>query len=253
LDIAKKQVTGTISAQDKVYDGSTHAVLNGQLQDVVEGDTVNFLTTGQFIDKNAGKNKVVNVMGEITGVDAANYELVSNQQTQADIEKAKLQVIGNSLTATYSGQSNSVTGFTVEGLVGGDTELALTNVTATGASGTLAGTYYNNVSGTDQNYELVFTAGMLKIVDNAVIPDLPTTPEQPITPDEPTTPEQPITPDEPANPEEPTNSNGLNLIEYQRAIQFAPVLDQSESQSQRSTHIEIEIVGDGINMDGIQT
>ena len=95
--------------------------------------------------------------------------------------------------------------------------------------------------------------------EEPVTPEEPTTPEQPTIPDEPTNPEEPVTPEqptipeEPATPDEPTNSNGLNLIEYQRAIQFAPVLDQSESQSQRSTHIEIEIVGDGINMDGIQT
>jgi hypothetical protein len=46
--------------------------------------------------------------------------------------------------------------------VNGESTEVLTNVT-TGASATSTGNYQNQVSGHDQNYDLTFTAGMLKI------------------------------------------------------------------------------------------
>ena len=166
----------------------------------------------------------------MNGTDAGNYELQVNNTTQANIAKAKAQVIGNSLTATYSGQQHNVAGFTVQGLVGGETASVLTDVTASGASGTLEGTYYNNVSGSDQNYELLFTAGMLKIQESLTVPVLPPIPEKP------TLPERPL---------------GQNLFndQYQRALHVAP----KAKQPKQSDDVEIEIVGDGINMDGIHT
>ncbi|ESK54024.1 hypothetical protein F990_02980, partial [Acinetobacter tjernbergiae DSM 14971 = CIP 107465] len=63
LDIAKKQITGSITAQDKVYDGTTSAIVNGSLNGLITGDQVNLNAQGQFADKNAGSNKNVNVSG----------------------------------------------------------------------------------------------------------------------------------------------------------------------------------------------
>ncbi|OTG89239.1 YDG domain-containing protein [Acinetobacter sp. ANC 3832] len=228
-NISKKQISGSISAQDKVYDGTTNAIVNGSLNGVISGDNVNITAQGQFTDKNAGSNKNVDVSGALNGTDAGNYELSTNLQTQADIAKAKAHVIGNNLTATYSGQQQHVSGFTVNGLVGGETASVLTGITATGANGTKVGTYANDVSGSDQNYDLSFTAGMLKITDTLVIP-VPPIPEKPTVPDIPAL-------------------QGFDLQAYQRAIQFAP----QERQPKQSNQIEIEIMGDGINMDGIQT
>ncbi|MFW2149472.1 YDG domain-containing protein, partial [Acinetobacter sp. TY1] len=228
-NISKKQITGSITAQDKVYDGTTNAIVNGSLNGVISGDKVNITAQGQFSDKNAGSNKNVNVSGALNGTDAGNYALSTNLQTQADIAKAKAHVIGNNLTATYSGQQQQVSGFTVNGLVGGETASVLTGVTATGANGTKVGTYVNDVSGSDQNYDLTFSAGMLQITESLVIP-------------EPPTPEKPTVPNIPATP-------SFDFQAYQRAIQFAP----QERQSKQSDQIEIEIMGDGINMDGIQT
>ena len=229
-NISKKQITGTITAQDKAYDGTTHANVSGSLNGVIQDDVVNLNANGQFTDKNAGSGKGVNVSGSLNGTDAGNYELQVNNTTQANIAKAKAQVIGNSLTATYSGQKHNVAGFTVQGLVGGETASVLTDVTASGASGTLEGTYYNNVSGSDQNYELLFTAGMLKIQESLTVPVLPPIPEKP------TLPERPL---------------GQNLFndQYQRALHVAP----KAKQPKQSDDVEIEIVGDGINMDGIHT
>ena len=230
LDIGKKQITGSITAQDKVYDGTTNAIVNGSLNDLITGDQVNLNAQGQFADKNAGSNKNVNVSGNLTGTDAANYSLQANSQTQASIAKAKAQVIGNSLTTTYNGQQQSVTGFTAQGLVDGESTEVLTNVTATGVSATSTGSYQNQVSGHDQNYDLTFTAGMLKI--EAPLVD----PKPPIVPEKPSQPDLSIWQDLLGNP-------------YQRAIHFAP----QTNKPKQSDSIEIEIIGDGINMDGIHT
>ena len=229
-NISKKQITGSITAQDKVYDGTTSAIVNGSLNGLITGDQVNLNAQGQFADKNAGSNKNVNVSGNLSGTDAANYSLQANSQTQSNIAKAKAQVIGNSLTMTYNGQQQHVTGFTAQGLVNGESTEVLTNVTATGASATSTGNYQNQVSGHDQNYDLTFTAGMLKI--EAPLVD----PKPPIVPEKPNQPDLSIWQELLGNP-------------YQRAIHFAP----QAHKPKQSDNIEIEIIGDGINMDGIHT
>ncbi|WP_227505823.1 YDG domain-containing protein, partial [Acinetobacter sp. AG1] len=229
-NISKKQITGSITAQDKVYDGTTSAIVNGSLNGLITGDQVNLNAQGQFADKNAGSNKNVNVSGNLGGTDAGNYSLQANSQTQANIAKAKAQVIGNSLTTTYNGQQQHVTGFTTQGLVNGESTEVLTNVTATGASATSTGNYQNQVSGRDQNYDLTFTAGMLKI--EAPLVD----PKPPIVPEKPNQPDLSIWQELLGNP-------------YQRAIHFAP----QAHKPKQSDNIEIEIIGDGINMDGIHT
>jgi hypothetical protein len=72
-------------------------------------------------------------------------------------------VTANSANPTYSGQAQSVTGFTATGLVNSQTIAVLTGVTASGATGTNAGTYTNTVSGTDSNYNLTLVNGALTI------------------------------------------------------------------------------------------
>ena len=79
-----------------------------------------------------------------------------------DIAKANATVTANSGHKTYNGQSQSVTGFTATGLVNGETESVLTQVTANG-SGTNAGSYTSTASGTDNNYDLTFKDGALDI------------------------------------------------------------------------------------------
>lgn len=171
---------------------------------------------GQFADKNAGSDKNVNVSGNLSGTDAGNYSLQANSQTQASIAKAKA-VIGNSLTTIYNGQQQHVTGFTAQGLVNGERAEVLTNVTATGASAISTGNYQNQVGGHDQNYDLIFTAGMLKIEAPLVDPKPPTVPEKPSQPD------LSIWQDLLGNP-------------YQRAIHFAP---QAANKPKQSDSIEI--------------
>jgi hypothetical protein len=65
---------------------------------------------------------------------------------------------------TYTGQTQSVTGYSVAGLQGADTVADLTSISASGASGINAGTYTNTVSvGTETNYVLTTVDGALNV------------------------------------------------------------------------------------------
>ncbi|MBI0396114.1 MBG domain-containing protein [Acinetobacter bereziniae] len=93
LDIAKakiNQVTG-ITANNRLYDATTHATLNtssAKFSGMVEGDKLMVATaTGQFSDNKVGKAKQVTIQGiSLGGIDAHNYQLVNtNAMTTADI------------------------------------------------------------------------------------------------------------------------------------------------------------------------
>ena len=88
-----------ITAVDKVYDGTTAAMINttGAVKDgLITGDIVNIVASGAFADKNVGNAKVVSISDmALTGLDAVNYRLVSSSaSSSANISKADLQVIG---------------------------------------------------------------------------------------------------------------------------------------------------------------
>jgi hypothetical protein len=89
---ARSKSQAVLTAQDKVYDGTTSAIVNGSLNGLITGDQVNLNAQGQFADKNAGSNKNVNVSGNLSGTDAGNYSLQANSQTQAISARNKSQV-----------------------------------------------------------------------------------------------------------------------------------------------------------------
>jgi len=81
------------------------------------------------------------------------------------INRANATVTGNSSTGTYTGQSQSVSGFTVSGLVNSESAGVLSSPSASGASGTNAGSYTNTVTGNaiDGNYNVSYVNGLLNI------------------------------------------------------------------------------------------
>jgi len=92
-------VTG-MTADNKVYDGTTTAVLNtgsATLVGVLDGDNVNLVltgVTGSFADKNIGTAKVVSTsLIVLGGADAGNYTLTQPTLT-ADITPASLTISG---------------------------------------------------------------------------------------------------------------------------------------------------------------
>src|SRR5205085_142369 len=87
-DITPKPITGSFTAQNKVYDGNTDATVTGRsLTGAIAGDTVS-LSGGNatFGNKNAGTDKTVTLTGAtLAGADAGNYSLSSVDTAKADI------------------------------------------------------------------------------------------------------------------------------------------------------------------------
>ena len=132
-------ITG-IAAQDKVYDSYRTATLDttgAGFTGILVGDNLLVDTsTGNFIDKNVGNGKTVNITGlTLGGTDAGNYNLQSTVATSAaNITKADISAITNITANNKVYNSNSDATLDVStalftGIQGSDT---LTVATATG-------------------------------------------------------------------------------------------------------------------------
>jgi hypothetical protein len=133
-------ITG-ITAESKIYDGTTDAILsveNAGFTGIVEGDTLSVATSsGEFVDKNAGLGKPVNITGlTLGGTDLSNYTLGSSTASIfASITKSTISAI-TGITAeskTYDGTTDvtfSVTNAVFTGIIEGDT---LSVATSSGA------------------------------------------------------------------------------------------------------------------------
>ena len=171
-NIDKKVLTITgLAAADKVYDGNQNVTITdwGRVNTGVGGETLVLNGgTASFNDKNAATGVGVTATGYAlangsNGGLANNYALTSTTATtSADINKAKATVTANSKNTTYNATTQSVSGFSVSGLVGGDTAAGLTGVSAS-VAGQGAGKYINQAKGTDRNYEFTFVDGVLDI------------------------------------------------------------------------------------------
>src|SRR6266545_2817258 len=87
-NVTAKHITGSFTASDKVYDGSTSAtVLTRSLNGTNAGDAVSLSGgTATFSDKNVGTGKTVGLQGaSLSGADARNYVLDSVATTTANI------------------------------------------------------------------------------------------------------------------------------------------------------------------------
>src|SRR5438105_12557744 len=129
-NITAKHITGTFTADNKVYDGNTSAtVLTRSLVGEISGDAIS-LTGGAatFADKNVGDGKVVTLTGaSLTGADAGNYVLDSVATTTANILKADATVMVTPYNVTYDGNPHTAT-YTITG-VNGETGATVGTVT----------------------------------------------------------------------------------------------------------------------------
>ncbi|MEW6372268.1 MAG: YDG domain-containing protein, partial [Pseudomonadota bacterium] len=104
-DIAKRDLSASVSGVNKTYDGNNAATV-GFSDDRVAGDVLEYSASASFADKNAGSGKAVTVTGiAVGGQDAGNYTLVSGATgaTQADITKRTLVASAIGLNKTYDG------------------------------------------------------------------------------------------------------------------------------------------------------
>ena len=124
IDISKASLIGSITADNKVYNGNTNATFSSRtLSGVVAGDTVSYTGgSATFADRNAANGKAVSATGlGLSGTDAGNYTVNSSATTKADISKASLSLIAASDTKLYDGNTTSGAAVVKVGLVGGDT------------------------------------------------------------------------------------------------------------------------------------
>ncbi|MDO8331755.1 MAG: YDG domain-containing protein, partial [Fluviicoccus sp.] len=126
-DITPLEVTGSIWADGKVYDATTDVLTSGDLQGdgwgagFTDGDDIQFLTTGQYLDKNVGTNKRVLVSGVLGGIDAGNYRLVSiNAETTADITPLSITGAITADSRVYDATTAATTHGSLSGLLGSD-------------------------------------------------------------------------------------------------------------------------------------
>jgi hypothetical protein len=129
-DITKATLTATasgITAANKVYDGTTKAVLTGTgtLTGLIAGDSVTLATpTGTFADKNAGVAKTITVTGfTLSGLDAGNYTATTTSASlKADITPKSLTVSAVTVAnKVYDGTTAAtLTGGAPVGAVAGD-------------------------------------------------------------------------------------------------------------------------------------
>ena len=128
--IDKREVTASITAADKTYDGSDEAEITGcslesatDSHGVVSPDAVDCTASnGHFADANAGNGKAVNADVVLTGTAKDDYQLtVGAASTTADIDKADLDISAVSESKTYDGTTSSSGIPTVSGLQGSDT------------------------------------------------------------------------------------------------------------------------------------
>ena len=152
---------------DKVYDGGTAAsVVLGD--DRLGTDQLSIAGNARFADKSAGSGKAVQVNGlALSGLDAGNYRLAATTlSTQAAINQATLTVKANNATRA-AGLNNPVFGYSVSGLVQGDSPAILpafvtaSNATPQSAPGSYAITVGS--SATMNDYKLAFVDGMLTV------------------------------------------------------------------------------------------
>lgn len=126
----KALTVASVSALDKVYDGSTAATVgNATLAGTVAGDQVSLDgMSAAFADRHVGSGKTVTVTGfTLSGSDAGNYSLgTASATTTASITPRALTATGTASDKVYDGNTSATPGpsVTLSGLLGEDTVIA---------------------------------------------------------------------------------------------------------------------------------
>ncbi len=165
-----------ITANNKVYDATTGAILNtssASFIGILGTDQLNVATaTGNFADVNAGLAKQVNVSGiTLGGADSANYVLTNaTATTNADIAARGLTITANAGQSKTVGAADPIFSFTVGGLglVGAD---ALSGALSR-APGEIVGSYAINQGSltAGSNYVINFIGDQFTIQAAASLP-----------------------------------------------------------------------------------
>ena len=168
--ITPASLTASVSANDKIYDGSTAATGSiGSLTGVLGSDAVNLNAAGasySFETPGAGNSKTVTEAGAaLAGTDAANYRLtVQNGFANINPALATVSILGASRPAGAPNPQFAAT-YTGQPLPGIDMAALLSGISfetsATTASG--PGTYLITGTSSDPNVNLTLLPGTLTV------------------------------------------------------------------------------------------
>lgn len=128
-DITALLISGSITADNKIYDGNTSAViLTRTLSGEISGDDVAYAgNTATFDTKNVGTGKTVTGTGMgLSGPDAPNYIVNSTAVTTADITARSLTVSATADNKTYDGTTDAVAHLTTDAVSGDNVVVSYT-------------------------------------------------------------------------------------------------------------------------------
>jgi len=118
-------ITVAATAQNKIYDGNTTAVVTLASSGVIAGDIVTFTdASATFANKNVGTAKTVSVKGiSASGANASDYTSNTTATTTANITPAALTVTGETANnKVYNGTTTAtLSAGTLAGVISGDT------------------------------------------------------------------------------------------------------------------------------------
>jgi hypothetical protein len=168
--ITSLTLTGSITASNKVYDGTTAATISSySLSGVIGLEDVHLTGgTANFIDQNVGTGKSVTAIGlTLSGTATGNYTVNSTANATADITPAALTIFADNKTKT-AGLPNPTLTATYVGFVSGDGTNSLTTqptLSTTAIDSSPAGTYSITASGAvATNYTISYSDGTLTVV-----------------------------------------------------------------------------------------
>ncbi len=152
VTVEPKSVTPSLSASDKVYDGTTDADGVITLSGVLDGDDVSAEGEIRFEDVNAGADKTVTASSiMLTGTKASNYTLSSDTAT------AEAEITPRDVTLVWHGAENrvydarpSLVMASAAGVLAGDA----CGVAVTGGDAVRAGTHTATASLDNANYAI---------------------------------------------------------------------------------------------------
>ncbi len=107
-DITARALNATALGVSKIYDGLTTGAAT-MTDNRISNDVLTVNSTVEFLNKNVGVGKSVNVTGiHLTGADALNYTVNTTASSTADILARALTVSATSSNKTYDGLTNAV-------------------------------------------------------------------------------------------------------------------------------------------------
>ena len=132
-NITPLAITVMATGVNKIYDGTTATTVMMSSNGILAGDTVSFTdTTANFVDKNVGSNKLVNITGINTDSsgDGGNYTVINpNATTTADITPLVITVMATGVNKIYDGTTAATVMMSSNGILAGD-NVSFTNMAA---------------------------------------------------------------------------------------------------------------------------